>query len=88
MKPVIEIQRIGSDAYSYRISAQGAAVQEPDASFDSLERCLYDAGASIGAYFSSVEMNYEGMFLGSCATDVLRQNPKGVAQRIAQHYPA
>jgi hypothetical protein len=86
MKPLIEIHRIGPDAYSYRISAGGAAAREAGSAFESLERCLFDAGASLGHYFARVEVNFEGMFLGSCATDALRRNPKGVAQRIAQHY--
>jgi hypothetical protein len=89
MKPLIEIQRVGSDAYSYRISTLGAEASEQEqgsGAFESLEHCLLDAGASLGSYFSSVEMNFEGMFLGSCATDALRRNAKGVAQRIAQHY--
>jgi len=87
MKPLIEIQRVGSDAYSYRISTLGAEASEQDSgAFESLEHCLLDAGASLGSYFASVEMNFEGMFLGSCATDALRRNAKGVAQRIAQHY--
>lgn len=88
MKPLIEIHRIGTDAYGYRISALGSDGQDKSGSgaFDSLENCLFDAGASLGTYFSRVELNLEGMFLGSCSTDTLRRNPKGVAQRIQQHF--
>jgi hypothetical protein len=85
MNPVVEILRIGRDAYAYRISARGtAAEQEADSTFDSLERCLVDAGDSLGHYFSRVEVSLDGRLLGSCATDLLRRNPKGVAERIAQ----
>ncbi len=86
MKPLIEIQRVGSDTYSYRISARGAAGQESESAFESLERCLFDAGASLGSYFPRVEVNFEGMFLGAFTTAVLRSNPKAVAQRISQHF--
>ncbi|RZL89127.1 MAG: hypothetical protein EOP82_20735 [Variovorax sp.] len=86
MKPLIEIHRIAADAYSYRISADGANAQESGSAFESLERCLFDAGASLGHYFPRVEVNFEGMFLGSCATDALRRQPKAVAQRIEQHF--
>jgi hypothetical protein len=88
MKPLIEIHRIGTDAYGYRISALGSDGHEKSGSgaFGSLEHCLFDAGASLGTYFSRVELNLEGLFLGSCATDMLRSNPKGVAQRIRQHF--
>jgi hypothetical protein len=86
MKPLIEIHRIGSDTYAYRISADGNDAQASENAFESLERCLFDAGASLGSYFPSVEVNFEGMFLGSCNTEILRRDPKAVAQRIAQHY--
>ncbi|MBT2320997.1 hypothetical protein J7E62_01320 [Variovorax paradoxus] len=88
MKPLIEIHRIGTDAYGYHISALGtdAEAQGGSGAFDSLEHCLFDAGASLGHYFARVELNLEGMFLGSCSTDMLRRNPKGVAQRIRQHF--
>lgn len=86
MKPLIEFQRIGTDAYSYRISAHGAAAQEAGRTFASMEHCVRDAGDSLGPYFASVEINYEGMFLGACATDALRNSPKAVATRIEQHF--
>jgi hypothetical protein len=84
MKPVVEIHRIGRDAYAYRISAHGATEQEADITFESLARCLFDAGDALGHYFSRVEVSLDGRLLGSCATDLLRRNPKGVAERIAQ----
>jgi hypothetical protein len=31
-------------------------------------------------------MNFAGMFLGTCATEALRGNPKAVARRIEQHF--
>ncbi len=86
MKPLIEIHRIGTDAYAYRISAHGADSQDSDSgAFDSLERCLFDAGASLGGYFPRAELNFEGMFLGACDTDALRRSPREVARRIQQH---
>ncbi|MEJ7686366.1 MAG: hypothetical protein WKG52_04855 [Variovorax sp.] len=86
MKPLIEIHRIGSDAFGYRISAQGADTQDSDSAiFDSLEHCLLDAGASLGDYFPRAELNFEGMFLGACDTAALRRTPRDVAQRIQQH---
>lgn len=81
MRPLLEIRRVETDGYSYRISAQ-----EAGGTFTSLEQCLSDAAASIGHYFSSVELNIEGLFLGACATDALRRTPKAVAQRIEQHF--
>jgi hypothetical protein len=86
MKPLIEIRRIATDAYSYRISARGSNAQHAGGTFTSLEQCVRDAGASLGQYFAIVEMNFDGMFLGTCATEALRRRPKAVAQRIEQHF--
>ena len=68
MKPLIEIQRIATDAYVYRINANSADAQDTGCTFASLEQCLFDAGASLDHYFPRVEINFEGMFLGACAT--------------------
>lgn len=81
MKPVLEIRRVESDAYSYRIGDQ-----EAGGFFASIEHCLIDAAASLGHYFASVELNFEGLFLGACAIDAMRRTPKAVAQRIEQHF--
>jgi len=88
MKPLVELHRIGTDAYGYRISALGIDTTEKSGSgaFDSLEHCLFDAGASLGHYFERVELNLEGLFMGSYTTDALRRNPKAVAQRMKQHF--
>ena len=86
MKPLIEIHRIGTDAYAYRVNAKGADAQDPGCAFPSLEQCLFDAGASLDHYFPRVEINFEGMFLGACATESLRSHPKALAQRIEQHF--
>ena len=86
MKPLIDIQRIGPDAFRHRISAQGGAVQEESRSFAALEHCLRDAGESLGRYFPQAELKFDGLFLGACAVDALRNTPQAVARRISQHF--
>ena len=88
MKPLVEIQRLGPNAFTYRISAFVAGAEEAGDSgtFDSLAHCLFDAGASLGSYFSSVELNVDGLFVGSYAVDALCRHSRRVAQRIQQHY--
>jgi hypothetical protein len=88
MKPLVEIQRVGTDAFSYRISAfvAGAGPAGDSGTYDSLAYCLFDAGASLGPYFASVELNVDGLFVGSYPIDALRRHPKRVAQRIQQHF--
>ncbi len=87
MKPLVHVQRIASNAYTYRISADGALSPEEDSvTFESLERCLFDAGASLDQYFSAVELKLDGLFIGQYATHALRTHPTAVAQRIRQHF--
>jgi len=86
MKPLIDIQSIGPDAYCHRISAQGGAVPEASRSFAALEHCLRDAADSLGRYFAQAELKFDGLFLGACAVDALRNTPQAVARRIAQHF--
>jgi hypothetical protein len=88
MKPLVEIQRVGSNAFTYRISAfvAGAGPAGDSGTFDSLAFCLYDAGASLGSFFQSVELNMDGLFVGSYTVEALRRHPKRVAQRIQQHF--
>ena len=86
MKPLVHVQRIASNAYTYRISANGPLTEGDSATFDSLERCLFDAGASLDHYFSSVELKLDGLFIGQYATHALRSHPTAVAQRIRQHF--
>ncbi|WP_143684735.1 hypothetical protein [Variovorax sp. KK3] len=88
MKPLVEIQCLGPEAFTYRISAFVAGAEEAgdSATFDSLSHCLYDAGAVLANYFSSVELNVDGLFVGSYAVDALCRHSRRVAQRIQQHF--
>lgn len=87
MKPLIDILRIGPRAYAYRISARFAGAQQAGDSgtFDTLERCLFDAGAALGHYFASVELRLDGRPMGGCATESLRREPAAVARRLRLH---
>jgi hypothetical protein len=86
MKPLIDIQSIGPDAYCHRISTAGGAVPEASRSFAALEHCLRDAGDSLGRYFAQAELKFDGLFLGACAVEALRTTPLAVARRITQHF--
>lgn len=86
MKPLVQVQSLASNAYTYRISAVGAPAAGDGGTFESLERCLFDAGASLDQYFASVELNLDGLFIGQYATRALRRHPSIVAQRIRQHF--
>jgi hypothetical protein len=88
MRPVVELQRFGTDGYGYQVRAFARATRLASDSgiFASLEHCLFDAGASLDNYFSSVLLNLDGLHIGPCRTDSLRRHPANVAMRIRQHF--
>ncbi len=85
MKPLIEIRcLVPTGEYAYSIGAHRTTVCDADSAFQSLERCLHDAGESLGSYFSSVQIRYEGACLSVCATELLRCSPGEVADELLQ----
>lgn len=82
MKPLIDIRRHEPNGFSYCISALGADGVDGGAAFDTIERCLSDAAASLGHYFPRVMVRFEGGLLGSCATDTLRCAPQTIVALI------
>jgi len=56
---------------------------------ESLERCLNDAGDSLGHYFPAVVVSLDGQDLGSYAVQRLQQNPISLAAelRVKAHPP-
>lgn len=84
MKPLIDIRQHAPSGFTYRISAVGADGVDGGAAFDTIERCLVDAAASLGHYFPRVEIRFEGGRRNSCATDTLRREPHTVVALIRQ----
>ena len=82
MKPLIDIHRQAPNGFTYRISARGTDGVDGGAAFDTIERCLFDAAASLGHYFPRVDVRFEGGLLGSCAIDTLRRAPQTIVALI------
>ncbi|MDI3381589.1 hypothetical protein ACFPPF_03765 [Xenophilus aerolatus] len=85
MNLLLDIHQLRPNRYAYSIKTDGRqadGAEYYESAFDSLETCLRDAGDSIGHYFPSVHMRYEGRVVGACATESLRRNPKGLAERF------
>jgi hypothetical protein len=85
MKPLIDIRRHEPTGFTYRISALGADGVDGGAAFDTIERCLFDAAASLGHYFPKVDVRFEGGLTGSCAIDTLRRAPQSIVALISRH---
>jgi len=84
MNLLLDIHQLRPNRYAYSIKTDGADGDAAcyESAFDSLETCLQDAGDSLGHYFPSVQMRYEGSVVGACTTELLRRNPKGLAERF------
>lgn len=77
MKPLIDVHRLPT-GFTYRISTRGLEGIEGGVAFDTLERCLSDAAASLGDYFPRVDIRLDDGATGSCATRALRREPHTV----------
>lgn len=82
MLPHLEIRRIGPDFYIYSVRAGKSYAGRSEDPIDSLERCLNDAGDSLGHYFPSVSVSLDGQELGSYSVRSLQQNPVGLAAEL------
>ena len=82
MLPHLEIRRVGRDFYIYSVRAGRASAGRCEDPIDSLERCLNDAGDSLGHYFPSVSVSLDGQDLGSYSVRRLQQNPVGLAAEL------
>lgn len=80
LKPVVDIQRLAPNTYAYSVGTAGG--HSDGGAFESLSKCLFDAGASLGEYFSQVELKFEGVAALQCDTASMRRNPEAVAARL------
>ncbi|MDM0045937.1 hypothetical protein QTH91_15725 [Variovorax dokdonensis] len=85
MKPLVHVQRLEKNAYTYDVSAFGNLTAGDGVTFESLELCLFDAAASLDQYFANVELQLDGRPIGPCATRTMRRDPACVAQRMRRH---
>jgi hypothetical protein len=84
MKPLIDIHRDAAAGFTYCISALGAEGVQGGTAFDTVERCLRDAAASLGQYFPRVHVRFEGGSVHPCTIDMLRREPQAVVALISQ----
>lgn len=87
MQPHLQIRCLGPQVYAYSVSAGGCATRPADeTTLASLERCLDDAGASLGHYFSSVQISLQGQVLGSFAIGLVQRNAFGLAGQLREKF--
>lgn len=89
MKPQIDIVRVKGGTYAYSVGTGAAVGARADSGsgpmeFDSLERCLSDAGDALVPYFTRIDVQFAGRYLGSCSTRYMCTEPVRLAARIRQ----
>ncbi|MET0543045.1 MAG: hypothetical protein ABWZ88_14980 [Variovorax sp.] len=89
MQPHLQIRCISPQVYAYSLSAGGvpSSHTEPaETTMESLERCLDDAGDSLGHYFASVEISLQGQSLGSYAVRAVQSNANTLACQLREKF--
>ena len=86
MQPHLQIRCISPQVYAYSVSAGGASTGYAETTLESLERCLDDAGDSLGHYFASIEISLQGQSLGSYAVRLVRCNATGLACQLREKF--
>jgi hypothetical protein len=89
MKPKVDIIRVQGGMYAYSVGTGAAVAASADGGFglmefDSLERCLSDAGDVLVPYFARIDVQFGGRYLGSCSTRYMCTAPDRLAARIRQ----
>jgi len=85
--PHLEIRRLGRDIYTYSVRAGKADTGRSEDPIDSLERCLNDAGDSLGHYFPAVIVSLDGQELGNYSVRSLQQDAIGLAAEMLVKAP-
>jgi hypothetical protein len=87
MKPNMNIECVRADRFTYRLGATlSFAARDAGDLFDSLERCLRDAGESLHAYFDDVSICYDGVPLGTHSVERLRAEPVRVMDELGRRW--
>ena len=87
LQPILDLRKAhpGGTYFTYSVSA--VLVPEhrlPGELFDSVERCLYDAGIALQHYFDGVQIRYDGISLGTYSVSRLVNDPLGLFDDLLQ----
>jgi len=88
MDPILDIRPVQADLYTYSLGTGRQSVWPCDCLFDSMERCLRDAGEALCTYFERVDIVYAGVPLGTHAVARLRNDPLGLFKEMLHRLAA
>lgn len=87
LQPILDVRKAHPGGIHFTYSVSAVVVTEQRSSgelFDSVERCLYDAGLALQHYFDGVQIRYDGIALGTYAVSRLVNDPLGLFDDLLQ----
>ncbi len=82
MLPILEIQQSHDGLYTYSVRAARQDAHPSNDFFDSVARCLQEAGSILNLYFEGVQISIAGVPLGIHRVTRLVQDPGGVFDEL------
>jgi hypothetical protein len=87
MHPILNIQQVRKDRFTYSVATtQPAPLGAGDYFFESVERCLRDAGEALHAYFDDVFICFANVPLGVHPVERLLKEPRILLDELAQRW--
>lgn len=87
MHPILNIQQVRKDRFTYSVAAtQPAPLGAGNDFFDSVERCLRDAGEALHAYFDDVFICFANVPLGVHRVERLLMEPRLLLEELAHRW--
>ncbi|VTU12812.1 hypothetical protein SRS16CHR_00051 [Variovorax sp. SRS16] len=78
MQPILDIQTVQPDLFTYSLGAAKPPGRHCGDFFASAECCLRDAGDALHMYFDSVQIRFAGFTLGSYPVARMMNDPPGL----------
>lgn len=88
MHPILDIRTIRIDRFTYSLGAARQLVRPCEDLFDSIDRCLRDAGEALATYFDHVQIFYAGIPLGTHAVAKLVDDTLGLLEDLRRRLVA
>lgn len=86
MQPILNIEQVRQGRFTYSVTATQPASLCGAEFFDSVERCLRDAGEALHAYFDQVCICFANVPLGTHAVTRLLREPRLLREELAHQW--
>ena len=88
MHPILDIRPVCTDRFTYSLGAARQSAHPCENLFESIDRCLHDAGEALATYFERVQILYAGIPLGTHAVAKLLHDPLGLLEELRRRLAA